>query len=94
MGQRNDIPVIGQTKMFAALSYGNLFTVDDSGRIYCKTPMADMYAYNNRYNQDGAFCNAILVNPLEGQEAYIQCPPDAICTIVDTKKIFGAVERY
>lgn len=94
MDPKRKVPVIDQTELFSTLKYGQLFTVDDSGAIWCKTPMANMYVFNNRYSTDGAFCTAVCINVQDGYEQYMQCDPMAVCTLVDIEQLFGTVERY
>lgn len=63
---------------FTDLNYGDLFTVNGKpDEIWCKTPKADMYQYDNRYSEDGAFCTAVRVN--SKKETYMQCNPQAEC---------------
>lgn len=94
MDPKSNAPVVGQTEMFASLKYGQLFTVDDSGHVWCKTPMADMYKFNNRYGVDGGFCTAVCVNVSDDNEMYMQCSPTAVCTLVDVEQLFGLAERW
>lgn len=94
LGRRSKVPTTGEIKKFAELDYGTLFIVKDynTSQVWCKTPCADMYALNNRYNNaDGAFCTAVLVNTKSPQ--YMQASPQVECIIIDSIKIFGKVKE-
>lgn len=66
------------TSLFRNLPYGALFIVKgEPEKIWCKTPKADMYEYNNRYSADGAYCTAVQVG--NEPETYMQCGLGTVC---------------
>lgn len=71
-------------KEFRELKCGDLFIVrGDTGRnIWCKTPMADMDAYQNQQTPDGAFCTAVCVKG-DNKNSYMQCNPSTVCYVPD-----------
>ena len=83
---------VKRKEKFRDIPRGSLFVLvkdeQEHPSIWVKTPMADMYKYNNEFSKHGAFCNAYCINA-EGKNLYMQCDPKAECFVISTEDLFN-----